>query len=52
MTLADIIADSSHRLDATIPYIPEEGPEPDIREVLLDTLLICNCPSYSFQHRH
>lgn len=51
MTLADMIADSSHRLDATIPYISEDGPEADITEVLTDTMHICNCPSDIARHR-
>lgn len=52
MTISDIIRDSSFRLDATLPYIPDEGPTPDLNEVLSQTLFICNCPAYAKSHRH
>lgn len=53
MTLADIVIASSHRLDATLPYTPDEGEAPDINEILSnDTLFICNCPLTTPHHRH
>lgn len=51
MTIADMIIQGSYRLDGTLPYIPEEGPEPDAREVLQSSLFICNCPADT-PHRH
>jgi hypothetical protein len=52
MTIAEIIRASSVRLDGTLPNIPEDAPEPDYFEALQDTLMICNCPEYSYAHRH
>jgi len=52
VTIAQIIRQSSMRLDETLPHVPEDGPDPDFVEALHDTLMICNCPEYSHAHRH
>lgn len=54
MTIADIIRASSFRGDAKLPPLAplRDAEMPDMKPTLSTTLYICNCPSYSKNHRH